>query len=307
MRRQKHTDQTSQRSEHLPEHPEDAHQDAAAEDTALEAIAKELANPREIMRLVRQAGRDAIREAHESTLEVARQAREHERETARQAREVEREMARQLRESHTGQRGDRAREPGEPDTRSRIQQVALELFTENGYEATSLREIAERLGVTKAALYYHFKTKDDIIESLVHDHLTSLEDLVAWAEAQPRTVATRREALRRYSDMLHERHHHGLMRCFERNQSSMAQLKGGVTMRKRMMQMQAVLSGKDAPLQDQIRCSLAIFALHSVLFFRDPQATDEQRREAALEVALELVDRPGDEAAPGDGAKAGTH
>jgi AcrR family transcriptional regulator len=307
MRRPKHTDQTPQRSEHLPEQPEDAHQDAGAQDTALEAIAKELANPREIMRLVRQAGRDAIREAHESTLEVARQAREHERETARQAREVEREMARQLRESHTGQRGDRGREPGEPDTRSRIQQVALELFTENGYEATSLREIAERLGVTKAALYYHFKTKDDIIESLVHDRLTSLEDLVVWAEAQPRTVATRREALRRYADMLHEQHHHGLMRCFERNQSSMAQLKAGASMREKMMQMQAVLSGQDAPLQDQIRCSLAIFALHSVMFFRDPQATDEQRREAALEVALELVDRPGNEAARGGEAEAGTH
>ena len=38
------------------------------------------------------------------------------------------------------------------DTRARIQQVAVELFTEHGYEGTSLREIAERLGVTKAAL-----------------------------------------------------------------------------------------------------------------------------------------------------------
>src|ERR1700720_4697141 len=95
------------------------------------------------------------------------------------------------------------------DTRSRVQSVALELFAEHGYEKTSLREIAERLGVTKAALYYHFKTKDDIIESLVHDRLTRLEDLVVWAEAQPRTVATRREAPRRYSDMLHEQDHHG--------------------------------------------------------------------------------------------------
>ena len=49
--------------------------------------------------------------------------------------------------------------------------VALELFTENGYEATSLREIAERLGVTKAALYYHFKTKDEIIDSLVDERI----------------------------------------------------------------------------------------------------------------------------------------
>jgi len=49
------------------------------------------------------------------------------------------------------------------DTRTRIQAVALELFTEQGYDATSLREIAERLGVTKAALYYHFKSKEEIV------------------------------------------------------------------------------------------------------------------------------------------------
>ena len=47
--------------------------------------------------------------------------------------------------------------------------VALKLFTEQGYEATSLREIAEALGVTKAALYYHFRTKDDIVTSLIED------------------------------------------------------------------------------------------------------------------------------------------
>ena len=37
------------------------------------------------------------------------------------------------------------------DTRERIIRVALELFSEQGYEQTSLREIADRLGVTKAA------------------------------------------------------------------------------------------------------------------------------------------------------------
>ena len=46
------------------------------------------------------------------------------------------------------------------DTRARIQQVALELFAERGYDKTSLREIAERLDVTKAALL-HFKSKEE--------------------------------------------------------------------------------------------------------------------------------------------------
>ncbi|MGA3147760.1 MAG: TetR/AcrR family transcriptional regulator [Acidimicrobiales bacterium] len=57
-------------------------------------------------------------------------------------------------------------------TKERILDVALDLFTEKGFDGTSLREIAERLGVTKAALYYHFASKDDILMALhlrLHD------------------------------------------------------------------------------------------------------------------------------------------
>ena len=54
-----------------------------------------------------------------------------------------------------------------------------------GYEKTSLREIAERLGVTKAALYYHFKSKDDIVSSFVEDRLRRMDELIAWARSQP--------------------------------------------------------------------------------------------------------------------------
>jgi AcrR family transcriptional regulator len=51
-------------------------------------------------------------------------------------------------------------------TRERILDVALDLFIEKGFDRTSLREISERLGVTKAALYYHFASKDDILMAL---------------------------------------------------------------------------------------------------------------------------------------------
>jgi AcrR family transcriptional regulator len=62
--------------------------------------------------------------------------------------------------------------PASPDTRERILDVALDLFIEKGYDKTSLREIAEHLGVTKAALYYHFRSKQDILMALhfrLHD------------------------------------------------------------------------------------------------------------------------------------------
>jgi len=54
----------------------------------------------------------------------------------------------------------------EQTTRDRILDVALDLFVEKGYEKTSLREIAERMGFTKAALYYHFASKSDLLMAL---------------------------------------------------------------------------------------------------------------------------------------------
>jgi AcrR family transcriptional regulator len=54
----------------------------------------------------------------------------------------------------------------EKSTRDRILDVALDLFIEKGFDKTSLREIAEQLGFSKAALYYHFASKDDILMSL---------------------------------------------------------------------------------------------------------------------------------------------
>jgi len=235
---------------------------------------------------LRQAGRQAVREAREAARQATREQLESVREAMRAAREAEAEAARTARAG----RGRGGGEPDEPDTRTRIQQVALELFTENGYEATSLREIAERLGVTKAALYYHFKTKDEILDSLVNDRVERVAELIEWAQAQPRTIELRQEFLRRYSDLLHQQGHHMLMRFFERNQSSMAQHKAGSAMRDRMMQMLDLLTDPSAPLPVQIRSTLAIFALHSTWFtVRDPEITDDQRRAAALEVALELV------------------
>lgn len=67
-------------------------------------------------------------------------------------------MARPTAPEQAGEKG--------PSTRDRILDIALDLFTEKGYENTSLREIAERLGFSKAAIYYHFASKDEILMAL---------------------------------------------------------------------------------------------------------------------------------------------
>src|SRR5579863_5094691 len=75
------------------------------------------------------------------------------------------------------------------DTRDRILDVALDLFTDQGFDGTSLREIAERLNVTKAALYYHFESKDDILLALhLRLHEFGREALLKMAKQEPVTL-----------------------------------------------------------------------------------------------------------------------
>ncbi|MEU7923053.1 TetR/AcrR family transcriptional regulator [Micromonospora zamorensis] len=175
-------------------------------------------------------------------------------------------------------------------TRDRIKAVALELFTEQGYEKTSLREIAERLNVTKAALYYHFKSKDDIVASFVEDRLEQMDALNAWAATQPATLATRRELITRYADTMFGGDQPSVMRFFEQNQTVLKSLASGQQMRGRMMQLASALCRGDESPAAQLRAALSLFAVHTSWFaVRAPGITNEERRRLALEVADELL------------------
>jgi AcrR family transcriptional regulator len=179
-----------------------------------------------------------------------------------------------------------------PNTRARIQQVALEMFIEHGYDATSLREISERLGFTKAALYYHFKSKEEIISSLVDDRLAALEDLLEWAETQPRDAKTRREIVRRYSEQLYEQRHHLTMRFMERNPTAMKAQPIAEKFRARLMRVSELLCEPGDSLETRLKTGLAIFAMHaSWVLLPAGEVSDEERQAAALAVALDLVER----------------
>ncbi|MEV6031415.1 TetR family transcriptional regulator [Nonomuraea sp. NPDC052116] len=71
------------------------------------------------------------------------------------------------------------------DTRSRILQVAHDLFAAQGYHATSIREIAERLELTKTAVLYHFPSKKEIIAALAEPLLADMEAAIDAANRAP--------------------------------------------------------------------------------------------------------------------------
>lgn len=78
---------------------------------------------------------------------------------------------------------------------ARIVAASLELFAQKGVGGTSLQMIADELGVTKAALYFQFRTKDEIVLAAAEDELSRLEGVLAAAEAEG--SRRRREALLR--------------------------------------------------------------------------------------------------------------
>ncbi|MFB7931182.1 MULTISPECIES: TetR/AcrR family transcriptional regulator [Streptomyces] len=184
--------------------------------------------------------------------------------------------------------GTRQRRRG--NTRQRIQDVALELFAEQGYEKTSLREIAERLDVTKAALYYHFKTKEEILVSIFEDLTQPIDDLIEWGRSQPHTLDTKQEIVRRYAEALS--HAAPLFRFMHENQATVRELQIGDSFKERIRSLRDTIIDPDADLVDQVRCASALFTLHAGMFLlQEMEGDPEEKDKAVLEVATELVTR----------------
>lgn len=174
------------------------------------------------------------------------------------------------------------------DTRQRIQKVALGLFAEQGYEKTSLREIAECLDVTKAALYYHFKTKEEILVSVYEDLSRPIDELIEWGKSQPHCLETKQEVLRRYSQAMAGAA--PLLRFMQENQATVRELSIGNGFKDRMLEMRDILRDPDASLTDQTRCISALFTMHAGMFLLQEVEGDlEDKRKAVLEVAIGLV------------------
>jgi AcrR family transcriptional regulator len=154
------------------------------------------------------------------------------------------------------------------DTRDRILDVALDLFTDQGFDGTSLREIAERLNVTKAALYYHFESKDDILLALhMRLHEFGREALLKMAQQEPVTLEQWGELLDEVVDaMLAQRR---LFLMHERNQAALEKLhraEHDAEHEDLQNQFRRVLADTRIPLEDRVRMAASFGVLFSGLF-----------------------------------------
>ncbi len=67
-------------------------------------------------------------------------------------------------------------------TRDKIMDVALNMFSERGYEAVSIRDICGEVGIKESTLYYHFKNKKDILDSLIEKFRSHIDGLLSHVD-----------------------------------------------------------------------------------------------------------------------------
>lgn len=91
---------------------------------------------------------------------------------------------------------------GSQVTREKILEVATDLFVEYGYDGTPLSLIASKLEFTKAALYYHFKSKTDILTEILEPLLGQVDELLERAPERFPTSDQRWDFMVRYSQIL---------------------------------------------------------------------------------------------------------
>lgn len=155
-------------------------------------------------------------------------------------------------------------------TRERILDVALDLFTEQGYDKTSLREIAEALGFTKAALYYHFERKEDILLALhlrMHELGRGALDGFTQLDSADSTTAAWSRLLDEFLDRIVE--NRKLFLFHVRNQQALSQLPHGehndAAHEDMEEKMRAVLGNPAIPVATRVRMACSLGAVMGVL------------------------------------------
>ncbi len=151
-------------------------------------------------------------------------------------------------------------------TRERILDVALDLFTDQGFDGTSMREIAERLHMSKPAIYYHFTSKEEILMALharLHEfgksalaRLTGESTLQVWgsllSELLDQMVAQRKLFL------MHERNQAALEKLHRKDHSDEHD-----DIQQRFRQ---ALADPSLPLRDRVRMACSLGAVLGGMF-----------------------------------------
>ncbi|WP_159847478.1 TetR family transcriptional regulator [Nocardia sp. CY41] len=174
-------------------------------------------------------------------------------------------------------------------TSERVLAAARVLFATRGYRATSMQAIADEVGVTKAALYYHFDSKDAILHQLTLPLLDELDAVLAAAESEPSAEEVRWRAIEGYVDV-HLRHRHTLT-MLVRDMTLLVQAPVADRFRAAIALANELVAGPGSGIEQRVRAAQVVAGLADpvVLFRNEPV---DRLRQLILNGAQALLGEP---------------
>ena len=172
-------------------------------------------------------------------------------------------------------------------TRQQILETAQRLFAERGYDATSLQMIADEMGLTKAAVYYHFRAKSDILHAAMQPGIRRLEALLDDAAALRGRRARIEYLVNGFVDFLVRNRHYAVMASTDPAAKRDKLDTEAMTMRQRAL---SLLFGDNPTGAERLSFSTVFFIPECLPDLTD--LTDEELREALLTTMLRILRVP---------------
>jgi AcrR family transcriptional regulator len=178
------------------------------------------------------------------------------------------------------------------DTRDTIRAVALELFSTRGFDQTSLREIAERVGLTKASLYYHYSSKQALLIAVVEPVLTGWRDIADDTATLAHTSANVRQVVARCLDVLLR--NRAVAGIFQRDPAGVAVVAGALweDMLELSRRLYTWLAGPAASPAEQLRAVAAMEVLGAALTsgtYLKEEISEAEARAVLLDAAMDVL------------------
>ena len=173
---------------------------------------------------------------------------------------------------------------------TRIIEAALALFADHGISGVSLQMIADAIGVTKAAVYHQYNTKDGIVLAVAEVVLAGLEAAVTAAEAERSRSRAREVLIARMIDLAVERR--GMASVLQRDPVMLRFLAEHAPFRRVMVRVNRLLMGGESDARARVQAATVAAAIagamiHPLVLDLD----DETLRSQLLKQTRKLLPR----------------
>lgn len=166
------------------------------------------------------------------------------------------------------------------NTKERIVRIGLRLFLQQGYEKTSLNDIARQVGISKPAIYHYFKNKDELFHGVLS---LFFEEMGKWSKSRFESCKTLKELLkvffqsltsfREVADTLFGQHRKNasysflelLLTASKRDPGIQKRIEQGFLMTRKFLKDELVKSQKRGEIRGDIDCETLAFQIHALI------------------------------------------